>query len=58
MDQEKISGRLRSDADLSSKVAITLPRIGFEIQNLSYDPIRKLKSFRSLKKLKVIRVDN
>ena len=42
--REKFLVRLRSDADLSSKVAITLPRIGFEIQNLSYDPTKKIES--------------
>ena len=30
--KEKFLVRLRADADLSSKVAITLPRIGFEIK--------------------------
>ena len=40
--QQKFLVRLNEDADLSKQVAITLPRIGFEIQNLSYDPSRKL----------------
>ena len=50
--REKFLVRLRSDADLSSKVAITLPRIGFEIQNLSYDPARKLSRVQKFKKVK------
>ena len=50
--REKFLVRLRSDADLSSKVAITLPRIGFEIQNLSYDPARKLSRVQKFKKIK------
>ena len=32
--REKFLVRLREDADLTKQVAITLPRIGFEIQNL------------------------
>ena len=33
--REKFLVRLREDADLTIQVAITLPRIGFEFQNLS-----------------------
>ena len=40
--REKFLVRLREDADLSKTVAITLPRIGFEIANLSYDPTLSL----------------
>ena len=36
--REKVLVRLNEDADLTKQVAITLPRIGFEIKNLSYDP--------------------
>ena len=50
--KEKFLVRLRADADLSSKVAITLPRIGFEIQNLSYDSTRKLSRVQKFKKVK------
>ena len=50
--REKFLVRLRADADLSSKVAITLPRIGFEIQNLSYDSSRKLNRVQKFKKVK------
>ena len=42
--------RLNEDADLAKTVAITLPRIGFEIQNLSYDPTRKLNRVQKYKK--------
>ena len=35
--RQKFLIRLRDDPDLTKQVAITLPRIGFEIQNLSYD---------------------
>ena len=44
--------RLNEDADLSKAVAVTLPRIGFEIQNLSYDPGRKLNRVQKYKKVK------
>ena len=44
--------RLDENADLSKTVAITLPRIGFEIQNLSYDPTRKLNRVQKFKKVK------
>ena len=35
--KQKFLTRLDQDADLQSKVAITLPRLGFEIQDMSYD---------------------
>ena len=50
--REKFLVRLREDADLSKTVAITLPRIGFEIANLSYDPNRKLNRVQKFKKVK------
>ena len=50
--QQKYLVRLNEDADLSKQVAITLPRIGFEIQNLSYDPTRKLNRVQKFKKIK------
>ena len=50
--QQKFLVRLNEDADLSKQVAITLPRIGFEIQNLSYDPSRKLNRVQKFKKVK------
>ena len=50
--REKFLVRLREDADLTKQVAITLPRIGFEIQNLSYDPSRKLSRVQKFKKVK------
>ena len=33
--RQKFLVRLQEDADLTKQVAITLPRIGFEIQNLT-----------------------
>ena len=50
--REKFLVRLRDDADLSKQVAITLPRIGFEIKNLSYDPARKLNRVQKFRKVK------
>ena len=50
--REKFLVRLRDDADLAKQVAITLPRIGFEIQNLSYDATRKLNRVQKFKKVK------
>jgi len=42
--------RLREDPSLNKKVAVTLPRIGFEISGLSYDPNRKLNKSIKVKK--------
>ena len=50
--REKFLVRLREDADLTKQVAITLPRIGFEIKDLSYDPSRKLSRVQKFKKVK------
>ena len=50
--RQKWLTRLNEDADLSKAVAITLPRIGFEIQNLQYDPNRKLNRVQKFKKVK------
>ena len=49
--KNKWLARLREDPNLTKKVAVTLPRIGFEIQNISYDPSRKLNSIQKLKKV-------
>ena len=40
--KQKFIIRLEGDPNLDMKVAITLPRIGFEISGLEYDPTRKL----------------
>ena len=50
--REKFLVSLNEDADLTKQVAITLPRIGFEIKNLSYDPTRKLNRVQQFKKVK------
>ena len=50
--KQKWLQRLDQDAGLDSKVAITLPRLGFEIQALAYDPARKLNRVQKFKKVK------
>ena len=50
--KQKWLTRLDADAGLDSKVALTLPRLGFEIQNLTYDPARKLNRVQKFKKVK------
>ena len=49
--KQKFIIRLEGDPNLDQKVAITLPRIGFEINGLDYAPERKLN--RIIKKRKV-----
>ena len=49
--KQKFMVRLDADPNLDQKVAITLPRIGFEIAGFDYDPSRKLN--RIIKKKKV-----
>ena len=48
--KQKFLTRLREDPNLNKKVALTLPRIGFEISGISYDPSRKLNSIQKVKK--------
>jgi len=50
--RQKFLVRLREDADLTKQVAVTLPRIGFEIKGLTYDPARKLNRVQQFKKVK------
>ena len=50
--RQKFLVRLREDADLTKQVAVTLPRIGFEIAGVSYDPTRKLNRVQKFKKVK------
>ena len=42
--KEKFLVRLRQDPNLDRQVAIQLPRIGFEMQQIIYNPTRKLQS--------------
>jgi len=50
--RQKFLVRLREDADLTKQVAVTLPRLGFEITGLSYDPARKLNRVQKFRKVK------
>ena len=50
--KQKFLVRLAEDPDLTKQVAVTLPRIGFEINGLSYDPSRKLNRIQQFKKTK------
>ena len=50
--RQKYLVRLADDPDLSKQTAVTLPRIGFEIAGMSYDPSRKLQRVQKFKKVK------
>ena len=50
--RQKFLVRLKEDPDLTKQVAITLPRLGFEIKNLAYDPTRKLNRVQKFRKTK------
>ena len=50
--KQKWLTRLDVDPSLGSAVAITLPRLGFEIGSLSYDATRKLNRVQKFKKVK------
>jgi len=52
--KEKFLVRLEQQPDLTDRsFAITLPRIGFEISGLQYDPSRKLTRVHKFRKTKV-----
>ena len=42
--KEKFLVRLDTDPNLDREIAISLPRLGFELTGINYDPIRKLNS--------------
>ena len=48
--KQKFLTRLREDPSLTKTVAITLPRIGFEIGQIAYDSTRKLNKIQKVKK--------
>ena len=54
--KEKFLVRLRADPNLSQQVALTLPRMGFEITALTYNGARKLSS--SLRNVAINSGDN
>ena len=55
--RQKFLVRLNDDADLTKAAAVTLPRIGFEITGLTYDPGRKLNRVQKFKKVKGAKSD-
>ena len=48
--KQKFLSRLTEDPSLTKTVAITLPRIGFEIGQIAYDSTRKLNKIQKVKK--------
>ncbi len=48
-NKEKWYQRLKEEADIDVRVAVTLPRIGFEIVNMQYDSTRKLNKLTQFK---------
>jgi len=50
--QQKFLARLNADPALGAKVAVTLPRLGFEMTGISYDPTRKLNRVQKFRKVK------
>lgn len=40
-DKEKFYKRITQDPELTKEVAITLPRMGFTLDSITYDPLRK-----------------
>jgi hypothetical protein len=47
--REKFLARLDGNADLDRSIAIQLPRMTFEMNNVSYDPTRKLPSINKVR---------
>ena len=46
--KQKFLTRINQDASLDRQVAIQLPRMGFEMTGMAYDPVRKLNTVGSL----------
>lgn len=55
--KQKFLVRLNDDPSLSNQTAVTLPRIGFEITGMTYDPARKLQRMQKFKKVKGAKSD-
>lgn len=45
--KEKFYKRITEDPNLDRTVQITLPRMSFELDSISYDPLRKISNFNS-----------
>jgi len=50
--KQKFLVRLREDANLDRKIAVSLPRLGFELNGIEYDGDRKLNKMVKTKKVK------
>jgi hypothetical protein len=46
-DKEKFYKRITQDPELTKETAITLPRMGFVLDSITYDPLRKTSLFNS-----------
>ena len=55
--RQKFLVRLNDDPSLAQATAVTLPRIGFEITGMAYDPSRKLQRVQKFKKVKGAKSD-
>lgn len=55
--RQKFLVRLNDDPNLAQSTAVTLPRIGFEITGMTYDPSRKLQRVQKFKKVKGAKSD-
>ena len=49
--QQKYLAKIQEQAQLSKPIAITLPRMSFEMNNISYDPSRKTGVTQTFKAL-------
>ena len=47
--REKFLARLEEKPDLRKRVAITLPRLAFELTSIQYDPERKVSTMQTFK---------
>ena len=56
--QQKFLARLNADPALGAKVAVTLPRLGFEMNGITYDPSRKLNRVQKFRKVKAATDDS
>ena len=46
-DKEKFYRRITQDPELTKETAITLPRMGFTLDSITYDPLRKTSLFNN-----------
>lgn len=45
-EKEKFYQRITSDPNLNKEVMLTLPRMSFQLDSITYDPLRKVSSFQ------------